>query len=506
MGLRRLSVRMRAAIASAVASVLAFGLATVWVGDAVRQQWVPAAEARAAGDAALLEQAVATSIHGWLGAPPIEGYQDSPYVILYQDGTWAKSDRMTPGEFQGLAPLPSRAPELSSQRVTLPVVQGASARPSDGASPGALPGAGSGGPGHSATFIRRTTGTVQGDRLVRLMGPPQRNAQQLTIYVMVDDTMANRASALVNRILGWYLVPGASLFVALVAWWVTGLALRPVEAIRRRMERIGGGAFHERVPVPPGRDGIARLAETTNTTLGRLEHAVTEQRRLVADASHELRTPVAVLRHSLEVALAHPEQARWPEVVAEALADTERLQLLADDLLLLARTEERRTVEEEVDLHDLVAEQVAERGCLPGGPRVCAPRLDEASVRGTEVLLGRVLRNLLDNAVRHAAGEVLVSLQVADGRAVLTVADDGPGIPAADRERVFERFVRLDDARGRVDGGAGLGLALVRGIAGSLGGTVRAVEPGSGRGAELVVELPVSVSGADRQPAGPVQR
>ncbi|MER7842364.1 HAMP domain-containing sensor histidine kinase [Kitasatospora sp. NPDC096077] len=475
-GLRRLSVRMRAAIASALASVLAFGLATVWVSDAVRGQWLPAAEARAAGDTALLDEAITAGM-GWNGPPPLPGYQDSAYVVLFQDGTWAKSDRLTRSEVVDLPSLPPGAPRFVNRRVELPVP--ASAR-------------GGGRPERTATFICRTTGTVPSADLAALFGA-SRPPQQLTLYVMVDDTMANRASELVTRILGWYLVPGASLFVAAVAWLVTGLALRPVEAIRRRMARIGGGAFHERVPVPPGRDGIARLAETTNATLGRLDHAVSEQRRLVADASHELRTPIAVLRNSLEVALAHPEQARWPEVAADALADTERLQRLADDLLLLARTDEQRVgegVAEWIDLDDLVTEQVAERGCFPGGPRVLATALDPVTVPGTELLLGRLLRNLLDNAVRHATDEVLVSLRAVDGRAVLVVADDGPGIPAADRERVFERFVRLDESRDRADGGAGLGLALVRSIAAALGGTARAVEPRAGRGAELVVSLP----------------
>ncbi|MFJ4189247.1 sensor histidine kinase [Kitasatospora sp. NPDC089509] len=474
-GLRRLSVRMRAAIASALASVLAFGLAAVWVSDAVRRQWLPAAEARAMGDTALLDEAITAGM-GWNGPPPLPGYQDSAYLVLFQDGTLAKSDRITRSDVVDLPALPPGAPRFVNRRVDLPVLAATRGN----------------GPGRTAPFICRTTGTVPSTDLAAMFGA-DRPAQQLTIYVMVDDTMANRASELVTRILGWYLVPGASLFVAAVAWLVTGLALRPVEAIRRRMARIGGGAFHERVPVPPGRDGIARLAETTNATLGRLEHAVTEQRRLVADASHELRTPIAVLRNSLEVALAHPEQARWPEVAADALADTERLQRLADDLLLLARTDERRVgegVAEWIDLDDLVTEQVAERGCFPGGPPVLATALEPVTVPGTELLLGRLLRNLLDNAVRHATDEVLVSLRVVDGRAVLVVADDGPGIPAADRERVFERFVRLDESRDRADGGAGLGLALVRSIAAALGGTARAVEPRAGRGAELVVSLP----------------
>ncbi|MHA6758581.1 sensor histidine kinase [Streptacidiphilus sp. PAMC 29251] len=303
------------------------------------------------------------------------------------------------------------------------------------------------------------------------------------------------ASAQATRILAAYVTPAAALFVALIAWLVTGFALRPVEDIRVRMARIGAGEFHERVPVPPSGDGIARLAVTTNATLDKLDSALTEQRRLVADAAHELRSPIAVLRSSLEVALADGgTEPEWPEVVSGALTDTERLQALAEDLLLLADADRARSGERTVELQDLVAEQVAERmhgrpGPV-GGPLIRVVEAQRATVRGNELRVGRLLRNLLDNAARHAVAEVTVSLLVVDGEAVLSVCDDGPGIPAADRERVFDRFVRLDDARDRAHGGAGLGLALVRAIAQGLGGGVTAEPPVSGRGARLVVRLP----------------
>ncbi|WP_280716513.1 HAMP domain-containing sensor histidine kinase [Kitasatospora sp. MAP5-34] len=318
--------------------------------------------------------------------------------------------------------------------------------------------------------------------------------QTLAVYVLIDPTDADLASAEVNLVLDGYFTPLATLFVALVAWSVTGLALRPVEAIRRRMVRIGDGAIGERVPVPPARDGIRRLAETTNTTLDKLERALQQQRRLVADASHELRSPLAALRSSLEVPLAHPHRvASWPDVVTDALTSTRRLQALAEDLLLLARAEEEHgtTETDTVDLSDLVAEQIAERTHGGGPPRFRAPELEPAVVHGREVLVGRIIRNLLDNAARYAVDEVVVRVRTEADWAVLTVHDDGPGIAPADRERVFDRFVRLDAARTRSEGGAGLGLALVRTISRSLGGTAAAIEPGPGGGACLLVRLPL---------------
>ena len=232
---------------------------------------------------------------------------------------------------------------------------------------------------------------------------------------------------------------------------------------------------------------------STPCWLDRLEHAIKEQRRLVPDASHELRGPLAALRSSLEIPLAHPDGADWPQVVTGAPADTERLQLLTDDLLLLAAADEQHRAgpAEPVDLADPVAEQLAH---LAGadGPGWAATALERAPVRGSEILLGRLVRNLLDNAARYARGTVAASVTVADGWAVLTVADDGPGVAPADRERVFDRFVRLDDARGRATGGAGLGLSLVRSIARNLGGTAAFTDPLVGAGARVVVRLPFS--------------
>ncbi|WP_313905031.1 MULTISPECIES: ATP-binding protein [unclassified Streptomyces] len=282
--------------------------------------------------------------------------------------------------------------------------------------------------------------------------------------------------------------------VALVTWWVTGRALRPVEAIRSEVAEITGRALHRRVPVPAAQDEVARLARTMNATLDRLEDAVVRQRRFIADASHELRSPITVLRTQLEVALAHPDPALWPDLVRDALEDTVRLQDLASDLLLLARLDAAEPVSRiPLDMAELCRTTVAARhgDRLPIDTRL-QPGL---TVEGNRGWLVRLLTNLLDNAQRHADRRIELVLHTdQDARlAVLEVTDDGPGIPDADRERIFERFTRLDDARSRDLGGAGLGLAIARDIAHQHHGTLH-VEPHR-NGAGIVARLPLSPSG-----------
>ncbi|MFF8310494.1 ATP-binding protein [Streptomyces lydicus] len=272
--------------------------------------------------------------------------------------------------------------------------------------------------------------------------------------------------------------------VAGVTWLVTRRALRPVEGIRSEMAEITASTdLSRRVPEPAARDEIARLARTTNETLAALEASVERQRRFVADASHELRSPIASLRTQLEVGVAHPELLDVPG----AVADTVRLQRLAADLLLLARLDAgERPAGGRVDLAALVREETAQRAGDRVPVRVSAS--EGLEVAGSRSQLGRVLGNLLDNAQRHAAASVEVAV-VRDGAwAVLRVEDDGPGVPEAERERIFERFVRLDDARARDDGGAGLGLALARDVAVRHGGSL-AVRAGA------VFELRLPVAG-----------
>lgn len=284
--------------------------------------------------------------------------------------------------------------------------------------------------------------------------------------------------------------------VAAVTWLVTRRALRPVEGIRSEMAAITASTdLSRRVPEPGTHDEIARLARTTNETLTALDEAVERQRRFVADASHELRSPIASLRTELEVAAAHPELLD----LEGAVEDTVRLQRLAADLLLLARLDAGEEPQRgRVPLGALVREELARRGGNgggggSGGGAAVVPEagpVEDLTVRGSRGQLERVLGNLIDNAVRHAASRVTVSVRGDGPWGLLEVADDGGGVAPQDRERIFERFVRLDDARSRDDGGAGLGLAIVRDVVERHGGSI-AVTGAPGGGALFTVRLPL---------------
>ncbi|AIG76157.1 Conserved putative membrane protein [Amycolatopsis japonica] len=315
-----------------------------------------------------------------------------------------------------------------------------------------------------------------------------RAGQRFTFYLFVSPWETLRTLGTFDDTLIFF-VPLAVLITALAAWLAAGRALRPVEAIRRELAEVSGSGLDRRVPVPPSRDEVARLATTTNETLDRLQQAYEQQERFVADASHELRSPLANLRTGLEVALTHTDRADWPAVARRSLLDVQRLQRITADLLQLA-VDPADPPEGVVDLADVVGEQVAERELDDGGPTVVSDVEGPAPVRGEPVQLERLLRNLLDNAVRHARSSVTVRLRHEAGEAVLEVIDDGPGIPDADRERVFDRFTRLDDSRTRDAGGTGLGLTLARDIAVRHGGSLRA--EGAECGARLVARLPAA--------------
>ncbi|MGH8867686.1 MAG: ATP-binding protein, partial [Actinomycetes bacterium] len=305
--------------------------------------------------------------------------------------------------------------------------------------------------------------------------------------------------------------------LAYTTWVVVGRALRPVESIRAEVADVTGRALDRRVPVPPADDEVGRLARTMNAMLDRLEEASARQRRFVADASHELQGPLASLRAQLEVALAHPEATDWPATARALLADGARLERLVRDLLLLAREDEAPAplAPVLVDLDDVVLEEAARVRTTAPVP-VLTHEVSAAPVRGEREALARLVRNLLDNATRHAASTVRVGLAVQDGTAILTVADDGLGVPASDRDRIFDRFVRLEDARSRGGsvpaasspgaGGTGLGLALVRAVADRHGGSVRVED--AAPGARFVVHVPADTApdsvrdAAQRRPGG----
>ncbi|MER6193269.1 sensor histidine kinase [Streptomyces cyaneofuscatus] len=303
----------------------------------------------------------------------------------------------------------------------------------------------------------------------------------LTLTVHAGAPLAAEQEA-VNTVRGAMLT-GLPLLLAVVAgvtWLVTRRALRPVEGIRREMAAITASEdLARRVPEPGSRDEIAALARTTNETLTVLEASVERQRRFVADASHELRSPIASLRTQLEVAEAHPELLDLPG----AVADTVRLQVLAADLLLLARLDAgEKPGAARLEAGALVREEMSQRtgDRIPVTLEVAEDAAYE--VNGSRGQLARVIGNLLDNAQRHAEDRITVEV-AADGSGVrVEVRDDGAGVPEDERERIFERFVRLDDARSRDDGGAGLGLAIARDVAARHGGTLtvhRAPEGGA---------------------------
>ena len=306
-------------------------------------------------------------------------------------------------------------------------------------------------------------------------------------YTQVRDSMRTLTGALLVG------TPLLLLLLAGVTWLVVGSTLRPISALRRGAQVITATGVTRELPVPEARDEVRVLAVTLNDMLTRLDAAQQRQRRLVSDTAHELRSPIAGIRAQLEVALDHPEQQDWPQTAQDVLADTLRLASLAEDLLVLARLDEyqpQATAGKPVDVAALVTEEVERSagGRVPVTARTGGPCVVIGDADG----LRRLLRNLIDNALRYAKSKVEVAAHREDSEAVLTVSDDGPGIPEADRERAFDRFVRLDDARSRDEtqgGGAGLGLAIVRAIARNHGGS--AYLEGRTPGLRAVVRIPV---------------
>lgn len=310
-------------------------------------------------------------------------------------------------------------------------------------------------------------------------------------------------------------VPVALLVLGVTTWFVVGRALRPVESMRREVAEVTAANLSHRLADPGGGDEVSRLASTLNGMLDRLDASAAAQRRFVGDASHELKTPLATIRQHAEVALLHPESIDGRALAGTVLGEEARLTSLVQGLLVLARADEGAlgVARRPVDLDDLVLTEAARlrSGAATGagggaasgsgstsgsdervdrGVSVDATAVGPARVRGDEGLLGQVVRNLVANASRHARSAVAVGLvETADGRAALTVDDDGAGVATDDRGRIFERFVRLDEARDRDAGGSGLGLAIVAEIVRVHGGEVR-VETSPLGGARFVVDLP----------------
>ncbi len=281
---------------------------------------------------------------------------------------------------------------------------------------------------------------------------------------------------------------GALVVVGIVAWLTVGRVLRPVERMRTRAATIAVSRdLSGRLP-QSGDDELSRLAGTLNGMLASLERSVGRQRRFVADAAHELRTPLSGLTATLEIAKQHPDMAR-DTLLGELLTGHRRLSRTLNDLLVLAALDGRAPGMNPVDLAGVVTD--CSRRRVPEGACLRTGTLERAVVLGNESQLSRIIGNLLDNALRYAHSRVELSLTASDDRARISVADDGPGIPESDTERVWDRFVRLDDDRSQASGGSGLGLAIVRELALAHGGTATVRDRADGPGAEFLVELPL---------------
>jgi len=365
-------------------------------------------------------------------------------------------------------------------------------------------------PPAQAATLARTGRAVQLDGrpfgipyLMRVVAVPADGGQivlSAAAYTEVRDSMTALSRALLVG------TPLLLLLLAGATWLVVGSTLRPIAALRRGAQMVTATGKATELPVPEARDEVRTLAITLNDMLARLDAAGRRQRSLVSDTAHELRSPIASIRAQLEVALDHPEQQDWNQTGRDVLADTLRLSRLAEDLLVLARLDEyqpRTGAGRPVDLTALITEE-AERS-TGGRVPVTAIATGPCVVTGDEEGLRRLLRNLIDNALRYAKSGVEVTARREGGETVLTVSDDGPGIPSADRERAFDRFVRLDDARSRDEtetGGAGLGLAIVRAIARTHGGSAHL--EGAAPGLRAVVRLPAApdqLPAPDRPPA-----
>ena len=360
--------------------------------------------------------------------------------------------------------------------------------------------------GGSVTVSRRLGPQNQHLRIVAAPAERRGRHQVLVVAESLHEVDAAAHRALVLLLVGG----GAALaLVAVGGWWIARRALRPVDRMTTRAETIGIDDLSQRIAVPRVNDELAHLASTLNAMLDRLQHGVEARERLIADASHELRAPLAAMRAELDVTLAQ-NNLDGPALTAleRARDDATRLARIVDNLLTLARVDEGR-LELLIAPHDLT--DVAHRAVR--AQRVAAAeRGIHLAVAGDEVVADvdgdrfeQVFANLLDNAIRHSpdGGEVRLEIRGTDAETHITVSDDGPGIPPEARTRVFERFSRQDPARPR--GGAGLGLAICEEIVNAHGGRIWIGEHPS-HGATIHILLPADSGTASRRPEPSVER
>ena len=439
------SVRLRAAVAAALALAPVLVVASV-AGVLVQRHELIAATALVAEDQA---RSVSDELGGTSAVALPQstlGGEESLVQLVGDDGTVLDAT----GDLRGSEPLVTLAAGQASGR---------------------------------ATIIDTIAG--EGDRVVAVaVRLPDSNAYVVAARSLESVDAATTSTAQLLT-LGSVLVV---LLVTVLTWYLTGRALRPVDAMRARVADITGARLSARLSDPGTGDEIARLAATLNDMLDRLERSSLAQRRFVADASHELRSPIATIRTLQETAALSPHPDGPGGLTLEVLAETTRLEQLVGDLLLLARSDAAAGAPyERVDLNAVVAQEATRLRSVP----VALDAGTGVAVRGDAAALARLLRNLLDNAERHAHRQVEVTVTSCTGRVDVSVDDDGPGVAPPDRERIFERFVRLDDARARDDGGSGLGLAIARQTAEEHGGTLTYVS-GIHGGSHFVLSLPVA--------------
>lgn len=284
-------------------------------------------------------------------------------------------------------------------------------------------------------------------------------------------------------------VPVLTLLIGLLVWLLVGRALRSVEQMRREVESITGSDLRRRVVEDDQPTEIGRLATTMNSMLVRLEESQERQRRFAGDAAHELRSPLSSIMAQLDVDALHPDDADPVATAASVRSEAQRLTGVVEDLLLLARAEGADGSSHRLlDIDDVV--RVGVESVDRGDKKLVLSASTGAVVRGEERHLQRVVTNLVSNALRHARSTIEVSVSVEGTRLVIAVEDDGDGVALADRERIFDRFVRLDEARARDGGGSGLGLALAKEIVLQHGGSLD-VDDSSAGGARFLVGLPI---------------
>jgi signal transduction histidine kinase len=456
--------------------------------------------------------AVAVVLSGWLLLRSVESTQAAELQRAAERGVDLAVDRLAGGDRyeEALLDLPAVVVVTDDDGrcvTSLPAGDDLTVQCVDGgtrATGGTGSPAGSGGPSISGSGPADTgmgVDAVGPGVVVSSTGTPKTVTRQvdsptygrLAVTSMTPSDEVARSVASVRGAL-WWVLPALVAVVGIVTWLLLGRTLQPVESIRREAEAIGGSSIHRRLPEPDTDDEIGRLARTMNRMLDRLEGSARRQHQFVSDASHELRTPVTAIRTDLEVALSEGDDAEWEAVARAVLGENARLEAVIGDLLVLATEDEAGsadgTAPAAVGLDALVVEEAARTRRVPVTADLDPdPSPEGFVVTGSASRLQLVIANLLDNACRHAASQVAVRLSSSPRHVRIDVDDDGPGVAEGDRDRIFERFTRLDDSRARDQGGTGLGLAVVRSVLTRHDGTVTVTAAPLG-GARFTVELP----------------